>query len=203
MKLTLKEYATMRGVSYENVRLQVNKYYDELKDFIEVENKTKILTDQAQEILNSKSKKQVVVLEGKETIKIKELNDEIKKKDKKIEELLKEIDRKDADHEKELIEKDATINQITNKYNNDREEYLNFRQEILETQKQLYQERAETRLLITQSENKVAEKDKELNLIATNRKERRKYLKDLKKKAKEEKQQAKEQAANDTQSIEQ
>lgn len=179
MKLTIREYAKSRGVSYESVRKQIAKHSEELEEHIITENGTRVLTDQAQDILNQYSKKQVVVYETDETLAIKELKEQLAEKDKII-----------AKKDKELEEKEKEITEKDNKYNDIREQVLDIKEKYLDTQTQIAEERQiiyQSKFLLTQSEDKLKEKDKELELIATNRKERRKYIKGLKKAAKEEK----------------
>ena len=52
--VSLKEYAKNKGVSYEAVRKQVNRYKDELKGHISKVNRTQYLDEEAVAFLDSK-----------------------------------------------------------------------------------------------------------------------------------------------------
>ena len=54
MRLTIKEYASSRGVSYEAVRMQLKRYGQQLDGFIERQGRTQYLTDEAVAFLDSK-----------------------------------------------------------------------------------------------------------------------------------------------------
>ena len=52
--ISIKDYAKNKGVSYEAVRKQVNRYKDELDGHIHKQNRTQYLDDEAVTFLDSK-----------------------------------------------------------------------------------------------------------------------------------------------------
>lgn len=60
--LSLKEYATNKGVSYEAVRKQVKRYKSELEGHISRVNRTQYLDDEAVAFLDTKRQENPVIL---------------------------------------------------------------------------------------------------------------------------------------------
>lgn len=60
--ISLKDYAKNKGVSYEAVRKQVNRYKDELTGHIHKQNRTQYLDDEAVAFLDSKRAESPVIL---------------------------------------------------------------------------------------------------------------------------------------------
>lgn len=60
--LSLKEYATNKGVSYEAVRKQVKRYKSELEGHISKVNRTQYLDDEAVAFLDTKRQENPVIL---------------------------------------------------------------------------------------------------------------------------------------------
>ncbi len=171
MNLTISEFAKSKGVSYESVRKQVSKREDELKDHIIIENGKKVLTDQAQEILNGK--KPVVIVQDK-NLQDKEYQEKLDEKDKRIEELEKQLEEIELKSQNEI---------------------LRIENETLKKVREIEKIANNSQLLLEQKDKEKTDleqkKDNEIKLMATNRQARREYKKELKRKAKEEKKQAK------------
>lgn len=100
--VTIKDYATSKGVSYEAVRKQVKTYAAELEDHITKKNRTQFLDEFAIEFLDNKRAENPIVIinEGREAelqalreenkallVKIATLQEQIIAKSDKIEEL--------------------------------------------------------------------------------------------------------------------
>lgn len=63
MKITIREYATTRHVTYENVRRQIKKHSEELKDHISKnQDDVTVLDETAQEILDRHRQKRPVIV---------------------------------------------------------------------------------------------------------------------------------------------
>lgn len=60
--LSLKEYATNKGISYEAVRKQVKRYKSELEGHISKVNRTQYLDDEAVAFLDTKRQENPVIL---------------------------------------------------------------------------------------------------------------------------------------------
>lgn len=60
--LSLKEYAASKGISYEAVRKQVNRYKNELEGHISKVNRTQYLDDEAVAYLDAKRQENPVIL---------------------------------------------------------------------------------------------------------------------------------------------
>lgn len=60
--VSLKEYAKNKGVSYEAVRKQVNRYKDELKGHISKVNRTQYLDEEAVAFLDSKRAESPIII---------------------------------------------------------------------------------------------------------------------------------------------
>lgn len=60
--ISIKDYAKQKGVSYEAVRKQVNRYKDELTGHIHKQNRTQYLDDEAVAFLDSKRAESPVIL---------------------------------------------------------------------------------------------------------------------------------------------
>ena len=91
MRLTIKEYALSRGVSYEAVRMQLKRYGQQLDGFIERQGRTQYLTDEAIAFLDSKrANSEATANHNSNTTDdtmLKWYQDQIAAKDKQIEEL--------------------------------------------------------------------------------------------------------------------
>jgi len=184
MKLTIREYAKQRGVSYESVRKLIARYSEELQDHIITENGVRVLTDEAQEILHNHSKKQVVIYEADETTTIRGLKEELEKEKRKNRNYITEI----SDLKIQLSEKTEQLSEKN-------EQIADIKQTVADQTLQIAEKVLEvnnTKYLIEKSQN-------ELDLIATNRQARRKYIKDKKKAEKELKKQEKLKQENNTQ----
>lgn len=62
MRVTIKEYALQKGISYEAVRAQIHRYSDELAGLIEKQGRTQFLTDEAVAFLDAKRASNPVVI---------------------------------------------------------------------------------------------------------------------------------------------
>ena len=99
MKLiTLKQYAKDQKISYEAVRKQVTRYYDELSDHIIKQNRTQFLDPWAVEFLTKRRRESPVVMvtvdQEEEIKRLQEDNEALKAKLLAAQaELLKEKDR--------------------------------------------------------------------------------------------------------------
>lgn len=96
--ISLKDYAKNKGITYEAVRKQVNRYKNELDGHIQKENGTQYLDDEAVAFLDEKrSKNPVVILEQSKDEELEMLRNENKllilKINKLQEELLNEKDQ--------------------------------------------------------------------------------------------------------------
>lgn len=77
--VSLKEYAKNKGVSYEAVRKQVNRYKDELKGHITKVNRTQYLDEEAVAFLDSKrAESPIVIMESGKDEEIQRLEMENK-----------------------------------------------------------------------------------------------------------------------------
>lgn len=77
--VSLKEYAKNKGVSYEAVRKQVNRYKDELKGHISKVNRTQYLDEEAVAFLDSKrAESPIVIMESGKDEEIQRLEMENK-----------------------------------------------------------------------------------------------------------------------------
>ena len=100
--VTLKEYAKNKGVSYEAVRKQVNRYKNELKGHISKVNRTQYLDEEATAFLDKKRAESPVIIvqtDDKERIeqlerekealliKVAELQEKLIKKGEQVEQL--------------------------------------------------------------------------------------------------------------------
>ena len=183
MDLTIKEFADSKGVTYENVRQLVVKYNDKLEGEIYKQGKT-YLTDKAQEILSQSMRKRnvAVVSTGAENVESK----------KEIERLNRHIEMLEQKHKEEMELKDKALAQMQEKYNADKEEYLQKASAFMDEKERFIQRQSqmlETQTLYLEQKDK-AEKDKEIlqertKLIALNRKERKRFLKEIRKQEKE------------------
>lgn len=78
--VTLKEYASSKGCSYEAVRKQVNRYKKELDGHISKVGRTQYLDEDAVIFLDSKrASNPIIVLENGKDEEIKRLNEENKR----------------------------------------------------------------------------------------------------------------------------
>ena len=76
---SLKEYAKNKGVSYEAVRKQVNRYKDELKGHISKVNRTQYLDEEAVAFLDSKrAESPIIIMESGKDEEIQRLEMENK-----------------------------------------------------------------------------------------------------------------------------
>lgn len=96
--VSLKEYAKNKGVSYEAVRKQVNRYKDELKGHISKVNRTQYLDEEAVAFLDSKrAESPIIIMESGKDEEIQRLEMENKALLLKVaelqESLLKEKDQ--------------------------------------------------------------------------------------------------------------
>lgn len=77
--VSLKEYAKNKGVSYEAVRKQVNRYKDELKGHISKVNRTQYLDEEAVVFLDSKrAESPIIIMESGKDEEIQRLEMENK-----------------------------------------------------------------------------------------------------------------------------
>lgn len=77
--VSLKEYAKNKGVSYEAVRKQVNRYKDELKGHISKVNRTQYLDEEAVDFLDSKrAESPIIIMESGKDDEIQRLEMENK-----------------------------------------------------------------------------------------------------------------------------
>lgn len=77
--ISIKDYAKNKGVSYEAVRKQVNRYKDELAGHIHKQNRTQYLDDEAVAFLDSKrSENPIVIMEMSKDDEIQRLSNENK-----------------------------------------------------------------------------------------------------------------------------
>lgn len=77
--VSLKEYAKNKGVSYEAVRKQVNRYKDELKGHISKVNRTQYLDEEAVAFLDSKrAESPIIIMENGKDEEIQRLEMENK-----------------------------------------------------------------------------------------------------------------------------
>ena len=77
--ISIKDYAKNKGVSYEAVRKQVNRYKGELDGHIHKQNRTQYLDDEAVTFLDSKrAESPVILLQMDKDEEIQRLNDENK-----------------------------------------------------------------------------------------------------------------------------
>ena len=77
--VSLKEYAKNKGVSYEAVRKQVNRYKDELKGHITKVNRTQYLDEEAVAFLDSKrAESPIIIMESGKDEEIQRLEMENK-----------------------------------------------------------------------------------------------------------------------------
>lgn len=77
--VSLKEYAKNKGVSYETVRKQVNRYKDELKGHISKVNRTQYLDEEAVAFLDSKrAESPIIIMESGKDEEIQRLEMENK-----------------------------------------------------------------------------------------------------------------------------
>ena len=60
--MTLKQYADSKGISYEAVRKQVNRYQEELKGHIVVKNRTQYIDQWAVDFLSERRRESPIVL---------------------------------------------------------------------------------------------------------------------------------------------
>ena len=60
--MTLKQYAESKGISYEAVRKQVNRYQEELKGHIVVKNRTQYIDQWAVDFLSERRRESPIVL---------------------------------------------------------------------------------------------------------------------------------------------
>lgn len=79
--INLKEYADTRKISYDAVRKQIQRYRDILGENIIKQGKNLLLNEKAVEILDSKQKKSVKILEPSQIIEqLREENSALKDK---------------------------------------------------------------------------------------------------------------------------
>lgn len=77
--VSLKEYAKNKGVSYEAVRKQVNRYKDELKGHISKVNRTQYLDEEAVAFLDGKrAESPIIIMESGKDEEIQRLEMENK-----------------------------------------------------------------------------------------------------------------------------
>lgn len=77
--VTIKEYAKTKGVSYEAVRKQVNRYHSELKGHISKVGRVNYLDEKAVEFLDSKrAESPIIIMETAKDEQIQRLQDENK-----------------------------------------------------------------------------------------------------------------------------
>lgn len=77
--VSLKEYAKNKGVSYEAVRKQVNRYKDELKGHISKVNRTQYLDQEAVAFLdNKRAESPIIIMESGKDEEIQRLEMENK-----------------------------------------------------------------------------------------------------------------------------
>ena len=77
--VSLKQYAKNKGVSYEGVRKQVNRYKDELKGHISKVNRTQYLDEEAVAFLDSKrAESPIIIMESGKDEEIQRLEMENK-----------------------------------------------------------------------------------------------------------------------------
>lgn len=80
MRITIKEYAKSKGVTYEAVRAQIHRYSDDLDGLIEKQGRTQFLSDEAVAFLDSKRASNPVIIkdmaldEELENLRVKEKN---------------------------------------------------------------------------------------------------------------------------------
>lgn len=100
--VTIKEYAKQKGVSYEAVRKQINRYQSDLKGHISKVGRTNYLDDKAVEFLDGKrAENPVVVVEAAKDEQIQRLQDENKALLIKVAELQDQL-LKEKDNVKQL-----------------------------------------------------------------------------------------------------
>lgn len=186
MDLTIKEFADSKGVTYESVRQLVVKNNDKLEGEIYKNGKT-YLTDKAQEILSQNMRKRNVTI-------ISNSAEETESK-KEIERLNARIEMLERKHKEEIDQKDKALAEMQERYNKETAEYLEKTKAFTDEIKSYVTQQAkmlETQTLYLEQKN-IAEKEKDIlqertKNIAMNRKERRKFLKEIKRKEKEQNQ---------------
>ena len=114
--VTIKEYAKNKGVSYEAVRKQLNRYSGELKGHITKVGRTQYLDDDAVQFLDSKrAENPIIVMESSKDEELQRLEAENKTLLLKIAELQDELLR-EKDQVKQLqIEKIELLEAKTEK----------------------------------------------------------------------------------------
>ena len=170
MKLKIQEYADLKGVSFQNVNQIINNHLEELEDKIVKEGRTRYLTDQAQAILDQYINIKVIKVASDDDAEKVRLQKKVELLEKENAELKKEnADTKNA--------------------------FLRFENETLKQITDLKVFNSQAQLRIEQKDKDIQDleekKDKDIDLIATNRLARRQYKKEKKKKEKELKKQAK------------
>lgn len=79
MVLSLKDYARDKGISYEAVRQQVNRYKPELSGHIQKKGRTQFLDDEAIAFLDSKRQENpIILIQADKDEEIQRLQDENK-----------------------------------------------------------------------------------------------------------------------------
>lgn len=90
--ISLKEYAEKKGVSYEAVRRQVNRYKEELKDHVQQIGRTRYLDEDGENFLDQKRKQNPVVMvsydKDSQIEELKQENDNLKVQVLQLQDLL-------------------------------------------------------------------------------------------------------------------
>lgn len=90
--MSIRDYAIKNGISYQAVRKTVNKYMEDIKDHISVQNRTQYLDDEAQAFLDEKRRvNPIVILEETSREEIEELKAELESKAQMIIDLQKKV----------------------------------------------------------------------------------------------------------------
>lgn len=96
--ISLKDYAAQKGISYEAVRQQVNRYAAELEGHVTKVNRTQFLDDEAVDFLDQKrAGNPVVVIQQNKDEQIEQLQQEVDHLKTKIISLYERLDLKDEE----------------------------------------------------------------------------------------------------------
>ena len=125
MKITIREYATTRHVTYENVRRQIKKHSEELKDHVSKnQDDVTVLDETAQEILDRHRQKRPVIVTASDEASQLKINTLTRD--------LAESRAQNAESQKEII-------RVQGEYNELQKEVMKARNEMIEMQKKYHE----------------------------------------------------------------
>ena len=108
--ISLKDYAAQKGISYEAVRQQVNRYAADLEGHITKVNRTQFLDDEAVAFLDQKraGNPVVIIQQGKDE-QIEQLQEQVDLLKSKVIALYERIDRKEEEISRLTAENQALL----------------------------------------------------------------------------------------------